>query len=195
MARSSSTAPPCARPSTSTESTRQRLEDLHAVARAVVGVEAAVAGEGVALALVDLEPGRDQSAGDGIEVLDHERRVGLASRRERLLDADVDLRADRAPHVVLTEPRTATSPQCRRLVDLGQAEPVRVEPTGGVLAAGRARDLHVVQRDPEIWATTKMRRNGRTTPPCRSGYDARSRRLNASSNTGRRSSGSAWSVG
>jgi len=39
-----------------------------------------------------------------------------------------------------------------------------VEAAGGVLTAGRAGDLDVVESHAGTCATTKMRRNGSTTP-------------------------------
>ena len=57
-------------------------QHLDAVAVAVVRVQPDVAGEGVALAPVDLEADAAQPGGDLVDVGDDERRVGLAGRGE-----------------------------------------------------------------------------------------------------------------
>ena len=90
----------------------------------------------------------------------------LAGRDERVLDADVDLGEHGAPVVVRRNQAAAAAAQVLGLLDLGQAEPVAVEPPGAVLASGRAGDLDVVQphASPPTCATTKTRRNGSTTP-------------------------------
>ena len=89
----------------------------------------------------------------------------LAGRDERVLDADVDLGRHGSPVAVRPEPAAAAGPQVLGLLDLGQAEPVGVEPPGSVLAAGRAGDLDVVQpHAAPTRATAKIRRNGSTTP-------------------------------
>src|SRR5690242_7463391 len=108
------------------DSVLPRLEDLDAVAVGVADVEAPMAGEGVALAPVDLAPDGRERAGDRVEVVHDERRVGLAPGHARVLDADVELRAHRAPHVVRPEPGAPAAAQLLRLLDLAQPEPVGV---------------------------------------------------------------------
>ena len=67
--------------------------------------------------------------------------MGLCCGRERLLDADVQrLRSDGEPHA-------ASRPQDGRLLDLGEAEQPAEEPARRRLAAGRRRDLHVVETE------------------------------------------------
>src|SRR5262249_6635149 len=147
---------------------------------AVAGVEPHEPGEGVPLGLVDGEAGSRDGGRDGVEVVHHEGRVGLAGRHERILDADVDLRRDRSPRVVRAEPGPASPAQRIRLLDLGEPEALPVEATRVGLAAGRAGDLDVVQRNHVVdpagtCATTKILRNGSTTRPSRSGYAVRRR--------------------
>ena len=120
-------------------------------------------------------PSCRKPAGDLVEVVDDEGRVRLPCRRERVLDADVQLGRDRALVVVRPEPAAAAGDQVGRLVDLGHAEPVGVEPARDVLTAGRAGDLDVVQPHGAgtgvasgLRATTKIRRNGRITRPAAS---------------------------
>ena len=65
----------------------------------------------------------------------------LARRRERVLDADVQLlRAG-------LEPGASARPQGWRLGYLGQAEQLAVEPARLVLAAGRRGQLNVIDPD------------------------------------------------
>jgi hypothetical protein len=135
----------------------------------VPDVEAPVARERVTLAPVDVTTGGRDRARDRVEILDDERRMGLAGGDERVLHADVELCADRAPHVVRPEPGAAASTQVLGLLDLGEAQAVGVEAPTGVLAARRTGDLDVVEGDHATLATAKTRRNGSTTRPSRSG--------------------------
>jgi hypothetical protein len=107
-------------------------------------------------------PGRVEGGG----VVEEQRGVRLAGRTEGLLHAHVHLDAHVAEGVVGTEPRASATRQGRGLGDLGQAEAHGPEAARGVLAPGRAGDLHVVEPHaaPPTRATTKIRRNGRTTP-------------------------------
>jgi hypothetical protein len=133
---------------------------------AVEGVEAGEAGERVALAVVDVEAELAQPARSLVEVGHHEGRVGLPRRRVRLLDADVQLGGDGAGVGVRPEPAAAARRELGGLLDLGHAQSVGVEAASRVLAPGRTGDLHVVQpHDSALWATTKIRRNGRMTRP------------------------------
>src|SRR3954466_6374006 len=86
------------------DSVPERLEHLDAVAVRVSRVEPLEAGEGVALAPVDLGAGRAERGRDALEIVHDERRVGLARGHERVLDADVELGRDRAQRVVRPEP-------------------------------------------------------------------------------------------
>jgi hypothetical protein len=65
--------------------------------------------------------------------------VRLPRRRERLLDADVELAA-----VVECEPRAAARAERLRLLELLEAEQVAEEAPRLGLAAGRRRELDVV---------------------------------------------------
>jgi hypothetical protein len=124
-------------------------------------VEALVPRERVPLAPVDLEAQVDQPGRDGLElrdVVEHERGVRLAGGGERVLHAEVDLGGSRP------EPRATARLQVGGLLDLGHAEAVAVEAAGEVLAARRAGDLDVVESHAGTRATTKIRRNGSTTP-------------------------------
>ena len=133
-----------------------RRQDLHPIPVTVEGVQAQVAREGRALAVVDLEAEPAEALRQPVELagrLEDESRVRLAGGRERVLDADVDLGGDRAGVVVRPEPGAAAGPEVRGLLDLGHPEPVAVEPPGVVLGAGGHRDLDVVSligrpRDP-----------------------------------------------
>ena len=73
---------------------RESCEQLHPVAVAVEAVAAHVAREAVALGVVHLEAEPLEPGGHGVDVLDQQRRVRLARRREGLLHADVDLGGD-----------------------------------------------------------------------------------------------------
>ena len=70
------------------------------------------------------------------------------------------------PVVVRAEPHAAAPAQAGGLVDLEQAEPVGVEGTGGVLAAGRAGDLDVVEGIMRTVAPPR-RSDGTAAPPAR----------------------------
>ena len=100
--------------------------------------------------VVDLEAERLEPGRHGLHVLDEQRRVRLARRREGLLDADVELGRDAAGGVVRPEPGTAAGPQVGGLLDLGHAQPLDPEAAGDVLAAGGAGDLHVVEPHGEL---------------------------------------------
>ena len=63
----------------------------------------------------------------------------LARRRERLLDADVELAA-----FLQNEPQSATRAQRLGLLDLLQAEQLAEEAARLRFAAGRSRDLDVI---------------------------------------------------
>ncbi len=75
-----------------------------------------------------------------VQIVHHEPGMGLPRRHERLLDADVKLLRPDA------EPAAATRSERRRLRDLLQPEQRAVERPRSSFAAGRRRQLHVVER-------------------------------------------------
>lgn len=81
------------------------LQELQSVAEAVVDVEAPMAGEEVVRS--DIDTGVGQSRPDGAEVLRQDARVRLLGWYERLLDAEMNLRA-------LTTPVVRAGPGHRR---------------------------------------------------------------------------------
>jgi hypothetical protein len=85
-----------------------------------------------------LAGGRD-AAGDLVEVLDHDPGMGLASRAEFPLDAEVQLQAAGA------EPGPAPAHQDRRLLNLGHPEDVDEEGPRALLLAGGHGELYVVE--------------------------------------------------
>src|SRR3978361_1458131 len=100
----------------------------------VRGVEAAVSGE-VRVPL-DLTPGFGKRGREGADILHLERGMGLASRGERRLDADMELVG------VAAEPHAAASRQLRRLLHFDQAEQGAVEAADRRLCVHRAADLY-----------------------------------------------------
>ena len=157
-------------------SAAEGLQHLDPVAVRIAHVEAPVAVERLLLAPVDLAADRADRVGGGLEVVDDERRMGLAGRHERLLDPDVQLRGDGAVLAVRTEPGAAAALEVGGLLDLGQPEPVDVEAAGASSPPGGqatwtwwSRDRHGALVPGETCATTKTRRNGSTTRPSRSG--------------------------
>lgn len=76
---------------------------------------------------------------DCLDVVDDERGVRLAGRREVLLDADVQLQAG------LTEPDATTSQERRRFGHLGKPQHTAIEGPSRLLSADGAGDLYVVQ--------------------------------------------------
>jgi hypothetical protein len=101
------------------------------------GVEAPVAGEVVVPLHRELSGLGDPR--DDVDVVDQECRMRLAGRRERLLDADMDLDSP------VAEPDTATGREHRRLADFGQTQYAAVERPRRGLAATRTRHLDMVQ--------------------------------------------------
>jgi hypothetical protein len=81
-----------------------------------------------------------------VEILDPERGVCLPCRSERRFDADVQLlRAD-------AEPDAAPGSQGFRLLDLLQPEQFAEEAARVGLAAGRGRELNVVETEEgQLW--------------------------------------------
>jgi hypothetical protein len=114
-------------------------EQLEPVAPRIRGVEAAYSGERVvpldALAGC-LEPLPELLELGGRET---ERGMCLSCRRERLLDADVELSA-----AVEREPDAAACAQFLGLLHFREAEEVAEEPSRLRLAAGRRRELNVI---------------------------------------------------
>src|SRR4051812_27984863 len=108
-----------------------------------------------------LEPGRERLQLGG--ALDRQRGVRPLERAVVPLDTEVDLGA-----ALAAEPGAPASGELGRLLDLGEAQAVAVEPPAVLLAAGRDAHLDVVQphRCPSVLrATAKTRRNGSTTCP------------------------------
>src|SRR5690606_19212531 len=113
------------------------------VAVGVVAVEAAPPGD-LAVVDADLVTGRPQSFGHRIEIVDPDRRMGLAGR------AEVGLHAQVQPGAVPGEPAPAPYGQGFRLGDLGHGEHADVELAAEVLAVGWAGELAVVQHDESL---------------------------------------------
>ncbi len=91
--------------------------------------------------VLDLDARVAEARAQGREVGRDESRVRLACRRERVLDAEVELlRAGPEPHASARADRL-------RLRDLFEAEQPGVEGARRVLAAGRDRDLNVVDSE------------------------------------------------
>ena len=95
-----------------------------------------------ALAPVDLEAEPRQPVRGGLQlrgVVEQQRRVRLAGRGERVLDADVHLGRHLAGVGVRPEPGAAAPARSAGFGDLGQAEALGPEAAGDVLAAGAGR--------------------------------------------------------
>jgi hypothetical protein len=103
----------------------------------VSGVEAPIARE-IVVPLHRVS-GRLDSLRDRVDVIDQQRRMRLAGRRERHFDTDVDLDSP------IAEPDTATGREHRRLGDLGQTQYAAVERSNRRLAARRTRHLDMMQ--------------------------------------------------
>jgi lipopolysaccharide/colanic/teichoic acid biosynthesis glycosyltransferase len=86
----------------------------------------------------DVDPRSAQAGGEGVDVGDDEAGVRFAGRGERLLDSDVQLLG------AGSEPAAAARGERLWLDELLQPEQPAVERTRLRFAAGRRRDLHVV---------------------------------------------------
>lgn len=92
-----------------------------------------------------------------------------AGRLEVGLDPDVDLHL--AVRRATAEPDPAAAGQTGRFGYLGESQQPAVERPAGVLTPWRAGEVHVVETDDRAhrWATTNIRRYGRTVPYSRAG--------------------------
>ena len=174
-------------------------EDLDPVAVRVEGVEAQVPGERVRSARSTSKPERRQprrrAASSAATSSSTQRRVRLARRRERLLDADVDL-GGTAP-ASTPEPRAAAGRAVGRLRRPRSCR-ARRRRTGAPRPrrrAGMATWTWWSLMPSHRAATTKIRRNGSTTPYGVRGVGRPQPALELLLERSRRSSGSACSVG
>jgi hypothetical protein len=121
------------------------LDQLDAVAEGIVHVDPPAPVD--VLGGADIDPGGRDLCQQRIQVVDLERRVGLAGGLERVLDTEVQL--NRAA----SEPAAAPGRQLRRLAYPFESEEGAIEPVRLLLGPGalRHRELHVV--DAEVRGT------------------------------------------
>lgn len=113
-----------------------RLHQLDPVAERIVDVDPVVSFEG--LVVTDRGAGGAQDLDQGGQVVDQERRVGLACRSEVGLDAQVDL------EVPALEPAAPARREMGRLGGFVDTEEPRVEGPRLVLVSGWHRQLNMV---------------------------------------------------
>ena len=117
----------------------ERLEELQAIAVAVVAVKAPHAREVVVER--HIVASRTKSRSPSVEIVDQQARMGLSCRAEVLLDTYVQFDA------VTPEPASTAGGQDGWLGDLLQTEHTTVETSQQILTTGRAGQLYVVNHE------------------------------------------------